>query len=268
VRSRREVATLDPALPLTIGRDGSLSQGGRACETAVAFEPLSPSIALALVDDNPLASYEAHPDKAGSELDLGGAAPGRWVASLRDALARIERYLPLHRQELEVVLSEIVPVGTDDERHLSASYREALGVIYVSLHPDPLTMTEAVVHEAQHNKLNAVLTVDPLLENDPTERYRSPVRPDPRPLLGVLLAVHAFVPVALLYAAMHEAADPLVGSERVRERMRQIVRINQEGLELLEAHARPSSSGRELLGELRALHGQGVRRLAALSGAA
>jgi HEXXH motif-containing protein len=147
-----------------------------------------------------------------------------------------------------------VPVGTHAEKHLSASYREALGVVYVSLHPDPLTMTEAVVHEAQHNKLNAVLSVDPLLENHPAERYRSPVRPDPRPLLGVLLAVHAFVPVALLYRALRHAGDPLVSSARADARLDAILRGNAEGLEMLERHARPTPAGAELLKELRHWH--------------
>ncbi len=261
LRSRGLAVSLSPE-PLTITTSGELLQGGRACPHRRAFEPLSGSIALALEDDNPLASFEAHPDKTGSQLDLGEATVQAWTASLRDTLARLEQYLPLHRQELEVVLSELVPVGTHAEKHLSASYREALGVVYLTLHPDPLTMTEAVVHEAQHNKLNAVLTVDPLLENDPGERYPSPVRPDPRPLLGVLLAVHAFVPVALLYAAMNEAHDPVVEGTRVTDRIAQILRINGDGLALLERHARPTASGRELLSELRELHDEAARRLA------
>jgi HEXXH motif-containing protein len=99
-----------------------------------------------------------------------------------------------------------------------------------------------------------VLSVDPLLENLADERYRSPVRPDPRPLLGVLLAVHAFVPVALLYRALRRAGDPLVLGARAEARLEAILRGNEEGLELLERHARPTSAGAELLRELRHWH--------------
>jgi HEXXH motif-containing protein len=254
LRSRLEQIVVRPGLALRLAPDGAATQDGRACERRAAFVPVAGSTALALADDNPLASLEAHPDKHGSQIDLGEAPSERWVEALRDALRRIADGLPLLAAELDLVLSVFVPVGTHAEKHLSASYREALGVVYVSLHPDPLTMTEAVVHEAQHNKLNAVLSVDPLLENHPAERYRSPVRPDPRPLLGVLLAVHAFVPVALLYRALRHAGDPLVSSARADARLDAILRGNAEGLEMLERHARPTPAGAELLKELRHWH--------------
>lgn len=262
VRSRRRRFAIDPQRALRLERDGSLWQGLAALESTPSSVPIVGGIDLSLVDDNPLASVEAHPDKSGSQLDLGQAAAAAWVASLRDALDRVERHLPLLRLELDLVVSCFVPVGTDPERHVSASYREALGLVYLSLHPDPLTMTEAVVHEAQHQKLNAVLASDPLLENDPDERYPSPVRPDPRPIFGVLLAVHAFVPVAVLYAAMRSGDDPLGVGARAAERARAIVQGNHEGLSLLERHARPTSLGRALLGELRVLHDEAASRLA------
>jgi HEXXH motif-containing protein len=53
-----------------------------------------------------------------------------------------------------------------------------------------------------------LLELDALLENAFSPLYPSPVRPDPRPLHGVLLAVHAFLPVARLYADMLAAGDP------------------------------------------------------------
>ena len=48
-----------------------------------------------------------------------------------------------------------------------------------------------------------------MLANADAPLYPSPVRPDPRPLRGVLMAVHAFLPVAGLYEAMTDAAHPL-----------------------------------------------------------
>jgi len=261
VRSRCVALGIDPAIPLRLAPDGTASQGARPCAEQRSHELLSEAIAMALVDDSPLASLEAHPDKTGSELSLGGADVATWKRALEDALDRIGRALPRVREELELVLSQIVPVGRDEERHLSASYREALGTIYVSLHPDPLTMTEAILHEAQHNKLNAVLTTDRLLENSPDERYASPVRPDPRPLLGVLLAVHAFVPVAMLYAELRAAGEPTVVGGRADARIEAIVQGNAAGLAMLESHALPTSTGRALLEELRRLHDLSATRL-------
>lgn len=215
------------------------------------WRALAPSIALALADDNPLAMDEAHPDKRGNALSLGDRSSDEWSRSLEDALARVARHLPELREEMTLGLAQIVPVGFEPERHLSASYREAIGTIYLTLHPDPMTMTEAVVHEFQHTKLNALAELDPLLENAFSPLYASPVRPDPRPLHGVLLAVHAFLPNALLYSRMRDAADPLSATVRFAARHAEIVRGNRSGLDVLLEHARPTAIGRALLDELR-----------------
>jgi len=219
-----------------------------------AFVPLEGSaVRLALVDDNPLAALEAHPDKAGNALDLGGQPITRWAEALEGALALVGTHLPAFRGEIEAVLQQVVPVGHDEERHLSASVQEAIGTIYLSLHPNPMTMAEAVIHEVSHNKLAALLELDPVLHNDRAEAYASPVRPDPRPLHGVLLAVHAFLPVAALYAAMIEAGVPGSDHPSFLRRHAAIVAGNHEGAEVLRAHARPTALGAQLLAEIDAL---------------
>jgi HEXXH motif-containing protein len=202
-------------------------------------------IVLSCVDNNPLAMHEDHPDKQGNAVDLGGRPVGEWLAALRESLAIVGRHLPDLRREMSLYVQQVVPVGFHEDKHLSASYREAIGTVYVSLHPNAMTMTEALVHEFQHNKLNALLEIDDVLENAHEPLYASPVRPDPRPLHGVLLAVHAFVPVARLYELMIEGGAPGLES-----RYRDVVRINREGTLVLLAHARPTPVGRGLLDEL------------------
>jgi HEXXH motif-containing protein len=205
---------------------------------------------LALEDDNPLAMVEAHPDKQGNPIDLGGRPASAWIASIRDALDRVERHLPALRAEMELYLQQIVPVGFDAEKHLSASYREAIGTVYLTLHPSAMTMTEALIHEFQHNKLNALFEHDDVLENAFSPLYKSPVRPDPRPLHGVLLAIHAFFPVARLYERMIEADDPEARSDAFRARYRAIARINREGADVVLANAEPTPVGKPLFDEL------------------
>ncbi len=124
-----------------------------------------PGVWLAEADNNPLSDFEAHPDKKGNQLDLGGRPVAEWLTSLRAAFALIDAYLPLLGEELRLVATLIIPVGYHEERHLSASYQEVIGTAYMTLHPDLMTMTEAVVHEFQHNKLNAAIQLDPLLQN-------------------------------------------------------------------------------------------------------
>ncbi len=212
-----------------------------------AFLPLRDGGWLALVDDNPLASLEAHPDKDGNALDLGGRTAEAWVAALDEARALIRGALPDLATEHAQVLATVVPVGFEPEKSLSASYREAIGVVYLTLHPKVGIVAEALIHEVQHNKLNLLLWSDPLIHDDGV-LVVSPVRPDPRPLLGVLLAVHAFLPVAQLHiellAAGHPAGDP--------ERLRQVMRANREGLDVL-ADARATPIGAALLDGMRAL---------------
>jgi hypothetical protein len=213
------------------------------------YHVVEDDILFALVDNNPLAMHEAHPDKGGNAIDLGGRAVEAWLASLRGALALVASHLPDLRAEMSLYVQQIVPVGFFEDRHLSASYREAIGTLYLSLHPGPMTMVEAMIHEFQHNKLNALFENDDVLENAHEPLYPSPVRPDPRPLHGVLLAVHAFLPVARLYERMIAG-----GTTGLDARFRDIVRINREGTDVLLANARPTPVGRGLLDELARWH--------------
>jgi HEXXH motif-containing protein len=220
-------------------------------------------IRFARVDANPFAMQEAHPDKEGNALSLGGKDTSEWEASLGDALAMIERHLPSVVDEMASLSMLLVPVGYHAERHLSASYREYVGACYLTLHPNVRTMAEAIVHEYQHNKVNLASYHDALLENGHGTLVRSPVRPDLRPLWGVLLAVHAFVPVAELYRRMLAA-----GEHGVEERMGDVIARNDEGLRTIREHARPTRVGAMLLSELEALHAEHLRVQIARPGAA
>lgn len=206
---------------------------------------------LATVDANPLAMSEAHPDKQGNAVDLGGRTPAEWIASLAGALDLIGQYIPELRGEIDLYLHTVVPVGWDEHQHLSASYQEVIGTVYMTLHPQPMTMVEAMIHEFQHNKLHALLELDPLLANAFAPLYSSPVRPDPRPLQGVLLAVHAFQPVARLYERMREAGHPGTDQPDFVRRYAQIVKGNHEGASVLLEHGQPTAIGQGLLDEIR-----------------
>ena len=237
------VATLDLAAPASAG----------TVTVERPYHPLSGEVVLALADNNPLAQVEAHPDKSGNAVDLGGHGVPSWTSALRTALARIERHLPEIRREMDLFVSQIVPVGWDPVKHLSASYQEVLGTVYLTLHPNQMTLSEALIHEFSHNKLNALFELDAVLENAWSPLYSSPVRPDPRPLHGVLLAVHAFLPVARLYEQMIASGDPEAQHETFRARFAAIRAINREGAAVVLREGRPAAAGRALLDEIRRL---------------
>ena len=208
---------------------------------------------LALHDANPLSMFEEHPDKEGNALSLGGRDSSEWTRALEDALALVGLALPHLHAELELTLERIVPVGYEPEKHLSASYREAPGLVYLTLHPSTLTMAEAIVHETQHGKLNVLSWFDAVLVNGRTEWTASPVRPDLRPLMGVLLAAHAFVPVAALHARLAELDHPIARTPEFARRRAEVLESNARGLATVHEKGDPTPLGRELIAALDAL---------------
>ncbi|MEZ4298934.1 MAG: HEXXH motif-containing putative peptide modification protein [Polyangiaceae bacterium] len=214
------------------------------------YHAIEGGVVLALADNNPLAMEEAHPDKEGNAIALGGKGIEAWVGALREAMGLVRGCLPELAAEIELFVHQIVPVGFDAQRHLSASYQEAIGTIYMTLHPSVMTMTEALIHEFSHNKINALFELDEVLENAWSPLYASPVRPDPRPLHGVLLAVHAFLPVARLYERMIEVGHPRAQSADFERRFAQIRKTNREGAEVVLSNGRATAVGRGVLDEI------------------
>lgn len=209
---------------------------------------------LLLQDGNPLAAQEAHPDKSGNQIDLGGHSPEQWCEALCGAMAIVEEFLPEIVDEMRLLMGHIGPVGFFAEKHLSASFMESMGIIYMSLHPHRMTLVEALVHEFQHNKLNLLLGLDPVMENADWPLFTSPVRPDPRPLRGVLLAVHAFQPIVRMYERLCES--PASGEGEAawrRRRLADLARVCHEGCEVLLPNGRPTPIAQPLFAEMQAL---------------
>jgi HEXXH motif-containing protein len=225
-------------------------RGGASAYSECSRVPISGRSSFALADDSPLAQFETHPDKSGSGFDLGGQPIEDWIAALTGALALVRVAVPAIADEIELLIERIVPVGYDRERHLSASYAEFVGAVYLSLHPDVLTLAEALIHEHSHNKINMLWTLAPVLENGFTPLYSSPFRPDPRPLHGVLLGVHAFLPVERLYEQLVRVNHPAICRAGIEQRRRTVRERNAAACEMLLLHARPTATGHSVLNEI------------------
>jgi hypothetical protein len=63
-------------------------------------------------------------------------------------------------------------------------------------------LAATLIHEFQHIILGGVLHLVRLYEDDPSERFYVPWRPDPRPLSGALTGVYAFFGVAGFWRAI------------------------------------------------------------------
>ncbi len=239
------------ALQLALGDPAPLPAVAQSWGATRPYHVVVPGVFLALSDNNPLSDFEAHPDKEGNQLDLGDKPVSAWVESLRTCFALIDTHLPELGKELRLIARLIIPVGWDPERHLSASYQEYIGAIYLTLHPNDMTMVEAVIHEFQHNKINAAFNLDPLLRNAFSPLFTSPVRPDPRPLHGVILAVHAFQPVARLYEQMREAQHPWSKNPSWNRRFGVIVDKIRDGAATVLHNAEPTPVGARYFADMR-----------------
>ena len=243
----------------------SLPAGVRMARPFHPVRPEAGPLYLSEVDTNPLSMFEAHPDKSGNAISFGDRTPGQWVEALGRALDLIRVGIPDWYAELRTNQERLVPVGYEPERHLSASYREAPRLAYLTLHPSPLTMAEALVHETQHTKLNTLSWFDPLLHNAHTAWTRSPVRPDLRPVQGVLLAAHAFVPVAAMHWGLSASHHPIAMSPEFARRRAEVLAGNENAIAAVEATGDPTPIGARVIREMRALHDWLVAQAPALS---
>ncbi|MCB9664894.1 MAG: hypothetical protein H6732_12335 [Alphaproteobacteria bacterium] len=213
-----------------------------------------PRLEFALYDSNPLSMLEAHPEKFGNAISLGDKPLEHWLGAFREALEIIRVAIPEWYGELRGFMRRFIPVGYLPERHLSASYREAPGIAYLTLCDEPITIAEAIVHETQHSKINALSWLDPIVHNGQTTWTKSPVRPDLRPLWGVLLAVHAFVPVAAMYERLAAMDHPVSRTDRFPRRRAEILAGNHNGMVAVLESANASPLGRKLIDQMNALH--------------
>ena len=80
---------------------------------------------------------------------------------------------------------------------------------------------------------------------------------------GVLLAVHAFQPVAVLYERMAGGAHVAAKKHDFGKRFDQILARNRDGWAVLRRHARPTELGRALLADMARVEGRFANRVGA-----
>ena len=95
--------------------------------------------------------------------------------------------------------------------HKSTSMAAIPGAIYLSAVASAQMLAEAIIHEADHQFLYQLTTLEPLLAATPANKaeiYRSPWRPDPRPAHGLLFGASAFSRVAVCFVDSMACDEP------------------------------------------------------------
>jgi HEXXH motif-containing protein len=108
----------------------------------------------------------------------------------------------------------IIPLRKLNGQHSSSSSASGLpGAVFLTLH-NQIQALEALVHESAHQHLFIAEAAGPLVDPSHTTLYVSPLRDDPRPLRGVLLACHALAYMAAFYS---EALNASIAPARILE---------------------------------------------------
>ncbi|WP_433271663.1 aKG-HExxH-type peptide beta-hydroxylase [Actinosynnema sp. CS-041913] len=124
----------------------------------------------------------------------------RWCAQLDDAWSVLVSWHRGYAAELSEGLLSIVPL-TGGEKLVGASSAAAFGAVALCEKPSADDLADALVHELQHSKLNAVLELVSLHETEDGRHFYAPWRDDPRPLNGVLHGIYAFASVVEFWHA-------------------------------------------------------------------
>ena len=159
------------------------------------------NIKLTADDNNPYNKQEAHPD----HIKEWAISWNWWKKTEEEWLGVYEKTFNLLKQldewiydELNQIITKIIPLGTAKWMHNSASYKECVWHLYMWYTIDAWTPEinnlEAIIHESSHNKLNLLMQFDSVVLNDKSEKYYSAIRPDARHIHWVFLWFHAFAP--------------------------------------------------------------------------
>lgn len=115
------------------------------------------------------------------------------------------------------------------------------------MHPDRVSMAEGLAHEAAHSLLLGYSFGAPLVDNDVSDRFASPLREDPRPMDGIVHATYVL-------ARMHYCIERLLASQALNAAERDCLEAAKlrrrsdylQGLDIVSTHARFTPIGRAL----------------------
>ncbi|HKS47759.1 MAG TPA: HEXXH motif domain-containing protein [Amycolatopsis sp.] len=137
---------------------------------------------------------------------LDDVAFGEWAKLLAEAWDLLTSSHPRYAVELANALTMLTPAKA--ERRISAaSSSAAFGGMLVSAKTSAALLAEAMVHEVQHSKLNALLDLVPLLTEPGDETLYAPWRDDPRSATGLLHGIYAFTSTVEFNRVQRTRAD-------------------------------------------------------------
>jgi HEXXH motif-containing protein len=120
------------------------------------------------------------------------------------ACAFLEKHLGACREWLAGTTKVAVPLRAAGDASRSISFPDIPALVGLDLASEVLVL-ESLVHESAHLNLYLEEAAGPLVDPADEGRFRSPLRSDPRPLRGILMAYHALAFITALYVDAVEA---------------------------------------------------------------
>lgn len=175
------------------------------------------------------------------------------VATALDMIERADAELAGELRALVIqIVGAVSPTAGAGREFDGASSFMLWGAICINIarHPTALDLVGALVHEATHQLLFGLSREEPLLDNLTDGRFESPLRRDPRPMVGVF---HGTFVCARMYYVYRRLLDSRPGLLQAAE----VISINQRldeqrrrffcGLETVQDHGRLTAAGACLL---------------------
>ena len=188
-----------------------------------------------LIDDDPIRKYGIRPHiKNFSEAK----------AIVSSALKLVDAGAPELAQETRALVREIVLV-TDAKDDAARSFDGAStfylwGAVFLNVGAATrLHLAQQLAHEAAHLLLFGLMMGQPLTENDPEERFSSPLRKDARPMEGVVHAAYVLARVSYVLERLLKSGMLMV-AEQQEAKGRLILNRNRffDALPTIVRHAR------------------------------
>jgi hypothetical protein len=123
---------------------------------------------------------------------LGQPEYAEWTKLLDEAWQILTSRYSGFAGELAEGMTTLVPLETESS-FTGASSSIAFGAIAMTSKYSAIDLAEALVHELQHSKMNALLDLVDLVDPDFDELLYAPWRDDPRPANGLLHGIFAFL---------------------------------------------------------------------------
>jgi hypothetical protein len=169
---------------------------------SIALDAWCHSIGFALDASWAEAGFNSAEEEAGFQ---------RNVVDFLHAINWAESTLPVMGAWLRSVTKVAIPLrceGKPGPMFRSGSMAEIPGMVALDLFGGEVQILEALVHESAHHHLYVAETDAPLIAVGCEQRFHSPLRPEPRPLRGIMLAYHALAYICLFYEQAAKSGLP------------------------------------------------------------